>query len=171
MDTQYISDCALNEPYPDISGLTPDADTAELIMQDYSAAASEMTALSEYMYQHAALLKSYPSTAEKLECIALVEMNHATLLARAIKQLGGDPRYLVVGGSDKRYWTGGDVNYGKLARDAIMRDIRDEKAAASQYRLHASAVTQPQLRALLIRIARDEDFHAQILAGLLSSLA
>ncbi|MEA4911159.1 MAG: ferritin family protein [Oscillospiraceae bacterium] len=163
--------CALNDPYPALTDVAQDNDAALLVQQDYASALSEMTALAEYMYQHSVLTATYPEIADTLECIAITEMNHATLLADAIRRLGGDPCYRVEQTTGDRWWNGADVDYGRLVKDALKRDIAAEQAAAAQYRYHADVASQPQLSALLRRIALDEEYHAGVLRGLLRGLS
>lgn len=158
--------CALSEPYPHLSK-GDDAESVRLLAENYSAAASEMTALAEYMYQHSVLLDADPETADLLECIGIAEMNHATLLAGAIAALGGDPAYYVCEKMQPRWWSGEDANYARLRREIISHDIAAETTAAQQYRRHASYTENEQVRALLLRIARDEDYHAQTLSRIL----
>lgn len=164
------SGCSKPDPYPEIHSVRPNPETVKLLMLDYSSSGSEMTALSEYMYQHTVLLREFPEIADKLECIAIAEMNHATLLANAIRALGGDPQYRAEQHNCIHYWSGMDVDYGKLVRDILERDIKGEKAAIVQYRYHASVIPECQVSNLLLRIAMDEEFHVDILTRLLNSL-
>ncbi len=169
MSEKDIISCALAEPYPEVSAGRNDPETALLLREDYAGARSELTALSAYMYQSVLLRKQDPDTAAVLENIALTEMKHAELLAGALLALDADPRYSADAIGAERWWSGADVGYGKLRRDMLTRDVTGELDAAARYRYHAGVTENAAVRALLLRIARDEDCHADVLSGLLSA--
>ncbi|MEG0751183.1 MAG: ferritin family protein [Oscillospiraceae bacterium] len=162
-----LADCREPMPYPEVDRVAADPEAARLLSLDYASAKSEMSALTSYMYQHALLLASFPEIADKLECIAIVEMNHARMLASAIVALGGDPKYLATEQNRTEFWCADKVNCARYVKDILLDDIADEKAAVVQYNRHAAVIPIPKVQSLLSRIAMDEALHARLLGELL----
>ena len=89
--------CHIDLPYPQV---TPGRDPLAvcLLMEDYSGAASELSAVHQYIYAAAQLKGKCDPVSQLLRQVAIVEMHHLELLAQAVLAKGGDPRYVMRGG-------------------------------------------------------------------------
>ena len=158
--------CNLNLPYPPVQP-GRDPQTASLLLEDYSGAASELTAVTQYFYASAqmqgrcqAIYKQY---AADLESIAIAEMLHLDLLAQAIIAKGGDPRYVTMGGrKPERCWNSGVIAYSKDPACILLESIDAEQGAINQYRRHIRCIEDVSVQALLERIVLDEERHLQL---------
>jgi len=140
-------------PYPEVSG-APDADTVEMLKQDYAGSAGELSGITQYVYQSIAA-GGNESFAGALLQIAIVEMMHLDMLGDAIIALGGDPSFSDGG----RYWDASQIVYAKGFEDMVRANIEAEQTAIANYQQHASRTGNKTVRDLLLRIAEDEKLH------------
>lgn len=155
----------LDLPYPKVSG-GPEPQTVQLLQEDYAGVTSEMTASSQYMYQHFLLNEQNQKLSEALECIAITEMRHKEMLGRTIARLGGIPAFAAANG----YWCANFVNYEQDPLRMILANIQSEYAAIYNYRWHIQLISNDSVKQLLERIILDEELHIRIFNELLSSL-
>ncbi|MCL2810844.1 MAG: manganese catalase family protein [Clostridia bacterium] len=151
-------------PYPEVGG-PPDADTVEMLKQDYAGSAGELSGITQYVYQSiAAGAKSEnESFANALLQIAIVEMMHLDMLGDAIVTLGGDPRF----SDGQRYWSASDIDYSTSFEDMVRANIEAEQDAIANYKKHASLTGNKMVRDFLLRIAEDEKLHLHFFRKLL----
>lgn len=156
-----------SEPYPTVAK-GPDPSTVRMLKEDYAGAASEMTAVSQYIYQNI-LSADNESFANAILQIAIVEMSHLDMLGDAILALGGNPTF----GNGTVFWQGKLVNYARTLPEMLRADIEAETQAIANYERHAANTTNASVRALLTRIIKDEQLHLRFfrntLAGLMGS--
>lgn len=144
-------------PYPEITGSAGQKTLANLY-DLYAGRASEMTAVSTYVYQHVLTEKDCEQISRMLMGIAMVEMRHLNLLAGAIRDLGGDPVYA----GRYSWFSGSYADYTKDVKLMFENDIEAEKAAAEAYRQAAGLTDNQSLAELFMRIAMDEELHAEL---------
>ena len=154
-------------PFPQIRVLGKNPYYARLLMDDYAGNHSALGACAQYVYQSSILEEAGAKHQELLLSIGIREMLHLRHLARAIRQLGGDPIYAGGRSTRGRFWNSGYVNYAKEPYWMIEDDIRAEREAIKQYQEHMRLIDDPSVRALLARIIEDEEVHIRLLEGLL----
>mgnify|MGYP000864639248 CR=1 FL=1 len=155
--------CAHPAPYPEIRVVRQNPQYANLLLEDYTGQASELTAITQYNYHHFMLEEENEEAAALLECIALVEMHHLEILAETILALGGDPRYRTIkANGEGSYWNPSYVYYGSELCDRIAADIASEWAAVVNYRKHQQMINDPYVKKILERIILDELYHIEL---------
>ncbi|MDE5654741.1 MAG: manganese catalase family protein, partial [Clostridia bacterium] len=77
-----IIKCALDTPYPEVRGTCPHRDL-KLIMDLYSGRTGELTAITQYLYQHYITDGIDETMARALLGISKTEMKHHSLLGEA----------------------------------------------------------------------------------------
>ena len=155
----------MNVPYPEVTGSAGQKTLANLY-DLYAGRASEMTAICTYVYQHVLTEKEYAELAGLFMGIGGVEMRHLDLLAGAIYALGGDPVYA----GRYSWFSGSYADYTKDVKLMLQNDIETEKAVAEAYKQAANATDNQSLAELLMRIAMDEELHAELLTCALEKL-
>ncbi len=153
-----------SEPYPTVAKAS-DPNTVRMLKEDYAGAVSEMTAVSQYIYQNI-LSTDNESFANAILQIGIVEMSHLGMLGDAILALGGNPTF----GNGSIFWNGKLVNYARTLPEMLRADIEAETQAIANYRRHAAATTNPSVRALLTRIIKDEQLHLRFFRETLRGL-
>ena len=152
----------LNLPYPPVQP-GRDHQTASLLLEDYSGAASELTAVPQYFYASAQMQGRCQAIYETMKQVAIAEMLHLDLLAQAIIAKGGDPRYVTMGGrKPERCWNSGVIAYSKDPACILLESIDAEQGAINQYRRHIRCIEDVSVQALLERIVLDEERHLQL---------
>lgn len=160
MNRQY----SLCLPYPEICGrVTPRE--MEMLYDMAAGRFSEMTTLCSYVYQ-SVISAETDEISRIVANIAKVEMEHYELLACAIFKLGGDPFFA----GRYNYFSGSYVDYEKITKVFIHKDIDGELAAINAYREAAENSSNQSLSDLYLRIAMDEELHVQILSDLLQEI-
>ncbi len=150
---------ASKEPYPEIKVRKHNRMYADLLMEDYSGAVSELTATLQYMYHSFEFKDKYEGLSDLLEKVAIIEMIHLEVLAEAIIALGGNPVYKSGGLMNKKYWNAEMVDYGRNLCGRLESDLQAEYAAIRHYREHIARIDDPNIQALLKRIILDEEVH------------
>lgn len=84
---------AADAPYPPLEVNGPNHQIVRMLAFDLASDKSEMTSVTQYMYQGWALDRAFAGIARTLERLAQVEMRHMQILGKLIRMLGGDPRY------------------------------------------------------------------------------
>ncbi|TCL68575.1 bacterioferritin [Hydrogenispora ethanolica] len=151
--------CDLPEPYPAPEAMAPNHYYATLLLEDFTGAISEMTAINQYLYHHFTFHGRFPELAELVECISIIEMKHMELLAEAILSLGKAPEFRTLTANAPAYWNAAVVYYGTGLADRLSADIAAEIQAIQLYRHHQQLIADQRIQALLERIIRDEQHH------------
>ncbi len=153
--------CALQEPYPTVKAVTPNHYYADLLLEDYTGAVSELTAINQYLYHHFTF-GNYPDLSELERCISIVEMHHLDLLAGVILLLGVEPQFRTFSTCGPLFWNAANIHYGTGVCDKLTADIRSEVQAIQNYRRHQELIDDVNIKSLLERIIRDEEYHYQL---------
>ena len=151
-------------PYPTVDKGS-DPNTVRMLKEDFAGAVSEMTAVSQYIYQNI-LSSDNESFANAILQIGIVEMSHMDMLGDAILALGGNPTF----GNGTVFWQGKLVNYARTLPEMLRADIESETQAIANYERHAANTTNAAVRALLRRIIKDEQLHLRFFRNTLASL-
>ena len=165
MDDCYCRALAVDLPYPEVDPAY-EPRTVLLLKEDYAGGQGELTASSQYIYQHILTEGKLTEFADVIFRIGISEMHHIELLGETILNLGGDPVYE----SQNRFWNAGMVNYVKEPRRMLIADINDENTAIRNYRRHIQMIANPQVKALLERIIMDEELHIKVFTDMLNRL-
>lgn len=147
----------LRTQYPPITVRECNPRYAQILLESFAGATSELTAITTYLYHHHDSEKLLPEFSSALEDIAIVEMHHLDILAQLIKLLGGDPRYHSSNGT---LWSPRCIRY--LTGDPhsqLIADIHAEAAAITQYRQQIIQICDPHIQRILERIIQDEEKH------------
>jgi len=159
-ESSALYKCAYPAPYPEVRVVEPNPKYAQLLLEDYAGAVSELTAICQYSYHHFVLEDENREVSELLNCISLVEMHHLEILAETIYQLGVDPRYRIIEKNNtEKYWDSSFVYYGTALCDQLTADLAGEWAAIANYRKHQNMIKDPYVKRILERIILDEMHH------------
>lgn len=142
--------------YPELKNCFYSSRDVQLLKDAYAGRVSEMTALSQYMYQYIITKPNKYDIAHILEEIAINEMIHAELLAEAIVTLGGNPKYV---NARNNFWTSSFVNYNTNIKMFLKINIDDENKAINYYKFIIKNAENKCLIPLIERIIKDEEIH------------
>ncbi len=154
-------------PYPPLAVVEQNPHYARILMEDTGGPQGELTATCQYLYDDWCLEPDHAHIADTLKRIAEVEMHHLDLLSRLILMLGGDPRYQLFDGETPVPWTSGMILYSTDPTHILRYNIYLEECAVKAYRSQAARIEDPNVSAMLLRIALDEQVHAGVLKELL----
>lgn len=150
-------------PYPDGKPERRDMRLAQRLLPLWSGGNGELAAISSYCVTALQTEEHSPALGELFEELAQCELTHFRLLGRLIRDLGGELTLLPRGGA------GTPVGHNSRP-DGIgqmfEQYMRREQAAADTYRYLMSQTEDEAVRALLARIAEDEENHAAMFARL-----
>lgn len=79
---------AADAPYPPLEVNGPNHQIVRMLAFDLASDKSEMTSVTQYMYQGWALDRAFAGIARTLERLAQVEMRHMQILGKLIRMLG-----------------------------------------------------------------------------------
>lgn len=158
---------AAKAPYPPLRVTEPNRRYAALLLQDIASQRSEMTAVSQYLYQHWILEHSGPEMAELLLRIAQVEMHHLDILGKLVVLLGGNPVFRCNPLSCNSAWNGNMLQYQSDLKQLLTHNISAETAAVNNYTAQAETIQDSCVSDILLRIAEDEKLHCNIFRSLL----
>ena len=165
MEGQQLTVYVDPAPYPTVDKGS-DPNTVKMLKEDFAGAVSEMTAVSQYVYQNI-LSTDNKAFANAILQIGIVEMSHLDMLGDAILALGGNPTF----GNGTVFWQGKLVNYARTLPEMLRADIESESQAIANYERHAAGTNNSSVRALLKRIIQDEQLHVRFFRETLARLA
>ena len=154
-----------NDRYPATDTLRCDPRMARLLFRAYY---DELTTVSTYIYNSIQLAEDCPQTATLYESIAMTEMRHFRLLGKAIRRMGGNPvirtdlrvaAFELCPDASRQY-------IDRTTRGTVRIAVAAEQTAAWEYRALAEKTRDEALKALLCRLAADEEEHARMLQNL-----
>lgn len=160
--------CEVNLPYPPVEVERKNPNYANLLMNDYAGRISELTAITQYSYQHFITNDKYKDLSKSLECISIVEMHHLEFLGELILLLGGDPVFRS-GENNGDYWSGRYPSQSKNVVQLLKDNIVAETKAIQSYRLRITQTNDRKIQRLLSRIIMDEEKHLMIFKNYLAA--
>lgn len=150
--------CRVKKPYPSGNVKVKNKRVADLLLNAFANGGNaELTAIAQYINHHLTISQKSVSNLEL--CIALVEMKHLEMVGNLIESLGGNPKYFR---TNRQYWSGGNVDYGKTLCQKLSLDIYAETQAIAGYRELLRQIKIPQVRRVLKRILADEIHHRKL---------
>ena len=154
-----------HDRYPATDQLRCDPRMARLLFRAYY---DELSTVSTYIYNSIQLAESCPQTASLYESIAMTEMRHFRLLGNAIRRMGGNPiiRTDLRIASFELCLDAPRQRVDHTARGTVRIAVAAEQTAAWEYRALAGKTRDEALKALLCRLAADEEEHARMLQNL-----
>lgn len=162
--------CRLNIAYPPVKTEGRNLRFAAILSNDYAGMVSEMTAITQYLFQHFIIEDSNKELAAVLECIAVVEMHHLEIIGELITDFGGDPQFRVMGKRNNAFWSGRYPVYLKNPQRFIKEDIKSEQQAIRNYQMHISLIDDMYVKKVLERIILDEENHIKIFESFLNRI-
>ena len=160
----------VDAPYPPLTVEGPNRQYARMLTMDLASDKSEMTAITQYLYQGWELKKEYAEISDTLMRIAQVEIHHLDMLGQLIVLLGGDPRFLAPRNNRLMPWNGNMVFYSRMVKPMLENSLQKELSAAEGYLRQAQLIHDEHLSLILKRIAMDEELHVKILQQYCNSL-
>lgn len=148
-------------PYPSADNIRPDKKMAKALCDSF---AGEMSTINSYIYYSVIFSDTAPSLAEMFEELAMTEMVHFRLLSQCIKRLGANPALCIK--LSTAPVNDGVCNAPCETGKAIERSVCEETAACEEYRRLAECSCDGALRAVLDRLASDEEKHRKTLENL-----
>ena len=151
-------------PYPPVPNLSPNKKYANLIYDSFAGEEGELTAITQYIYEHIDL-KDKEDVSKILLSIAIEEMRHIDILGEILINLGEKP---VFRNSNQNQWTAKNVKYKiRDLKDAMKINIASEEAAIRGYRQLMRYTNNMYLRRIYERIILDEMTHLEIFKRIL----
>lgn len=149
-------------PLPPIRIERKNPEYARLLLADYAGKDGELTASTQYLYQHLITGQTHRQLAKDLIRISISEMHHMERLGKLIVLLGGNPllRTCPVGGCS--FWEGCYVSPTQEVTKFLEENIRGEKAAIANYRQRIRQIQDRYIQAVLERIIQEEEGHIEI---------
>ena len=151
-----------SNPYPTADNIKCDKKMAKALCDSL---AGEMSSINSYIYYSVIFSETDPELSEVFEELAMTEMIHFKLISQCIKKLGANPALSM------RLLTSAvnecTCNTREEVRKAIERSICEETAAYEEYRCLAERSCDNALRAVLERLARDENEHRRTLESMI----
>lgn len=158
-------------PYPPVQVCRKNMAYANLLSVDYCGSVSELSAITQYINNENRLSLDRCPMAKTILGIAMAEMIHLQKLGQLIILLGGSPDYVArFRDGRQKMWTPQYLTLSDNPREMLASDIRGEKDAIEQYRMHMRSIDDAAVNAVLLRIIRDEEYHVMLLQALLEEL-
>lgn len=150
--------------YPPVPNLYPNKKYANLIYDSFAGEEGELTAITQYIYEHIDL-KDKEDISRILLSIAIEEMRHIDILGEILINLGEKP---IFRNSNQNQWTAKNVKYKiRDLKDAMKINIASEEAAIRGYRQLMRYTNNMYLRRIYERIILDEMTHLEIFKRIL----
>lgn len=143
-----------------------------LIRAIAAAYANEVASISDYTYGQILFEPYLPAVAEIFGTLSRVEMHHYLSLGRLLRDLGASPALRATLKTTPYQLNEDADSHAPVLAQRVLKDrIRDEKNAASHYKLLAKSAVGERARALLSSLAEDEQDHAAVLQTIAERLA
>ena len=156
-------------PYPNIDDLFPDRRTAYLLSPTYAGNNGELTAILQYAY-HENYFEKYGTfeVATTIKEIAICEMFHLKLLAKALINLGAPPVYTTTAFNKYAFYTTATVSRTTKPKQMLLDEISGEMQAITAYEEVIQIIDNEPVKELIMRIKLDEELHLTTLKELLT---
>ncbi len=164
---EYQANC----PYPKVEVKAKNPYYVMLLLEDYSGVISELTAITQYIYQKTVDVSINQEYSEVLLKIAIVEMKHLNLLGETITLLGGKPEFHYFDSClGYQNWSSNFLNYQTNLSDSLVYDIFIEEKTIQNYLNHIQLIHDSCIQRLLYRIIEDEKKHIACFQELLRKI-
>lgn len=157
-----IKPICVNLPYPSLSGISEDIQSAKIIAPAYAAAHSETTAIFQYIYHSMWFGKENDESLKDLvEGIAVCEMRHLDILGNTFLKLGADPKFVAQPAAPSPYYNTSTVAYSKTKTKMLLDDIAGEMGAIKGYEAMLKTLRNEAVAAVVQRVLLDEYLHLE----------
>lgn len=158
-------------PYPPIQVAEKNTACANLLSIDYCGAVSEMSAIAQYINNENRLSCERCPMAKTILGIAMAEMIHLQKLGELICLLGGNIEFVAKQRDGKqKMWTPEHITISENPKKMMLAGVQSEKDAINQYQMHIKMIRDNNVRAVLARIIKDEEYHIMLLRSLANEL-
>lgn len=158
-------------PYPPVQVSGQNQTYAHILSIDYCGSVSELSAITQYINNENRLSCENCSLAKSILGIAMAEMVHLQKLGELIFLLGGSVDFVAKQcDGRRRMWTPKYLELPGNAQRMLEADIRAERAAINQYKMHIKMIDDSSINAVLARIIQDETYHIMVLQNLLQTI-
>ncbi len=157
-------------PYPDLSMLEPDVNSAHIIAPCYAGQRGEITAILQYIY-HSFFTEDNERVLKVMKGIALCEMEHLDILGKTLKKLGSDPIFTNLPPYRFNAYSTCALSYSKDIHKLLLDDITAETATVYEYEKMLSRLNNEKVGAIISRIILDERLHVNVLKAELENLS
>lgn len=161
----------VNKPYPKIKVEEKNCYYANLLLNDYCGLVSELSAITQYTYQHFDKFDTNQEFSSILSGIAVVEMKHLELLGKTIKLLGINPKFYFIDKNlycNTNYWNSSFIDYNTDIKKMLKNNIIIEEKTIENYKKDINIICDKYIQKLLYRIIEDEYLHIEIFKSLLN---
>lgn len=153
----------INKPYPKIEVSAPNETYGLMILDNVGGMNSEISAISQYLYDHAITGQKFLELKKTFLNISMVEMHHLDIFMELSLKLGMDPRLWSCHDDQRIYWSPSYLNYPNHLVDVLHYAIENECQAINKYMYQAQIIKDANIVAILERIIEDEQLHVKIL--------
>lgn len=153
----------INKPYPKVEGIECNEEYGLMILDNVGGMNSEMSAVSQYLYDHTIITKDFLELKKTFINISMVEMHHLNIFMELALQLGVDPRLWSQYDDQCFYWSPSYLNYPNQLDNVLQTAIDNECQAINKYMYQCQIIKDPRIVAILKRIIEDEKLHVKIL--------
>ena len=120
--------------------------------------------------QHSDFFKDYPEMSNTLKDIAVVEMQHLSILGQTIKLLGIKPDFRFPSKPNfTTYWNSTYINYSICIPTMLKDDIILEQVAINNYKKKLVLINDKYIKKIIERIIEDEKQHIKCFKYLLDN--
>ena len=163
----------VNKPYPKIKVEEKNYYYANILLNDYSSNISELSAITQYIYQYFDKFNTNQEFSNIMQNIAKVEMFHLELLGKTIKLLGINPKFIFINKNlynNLTYWNSSFIDYNSNIKLMLKNNIIIEEKATENYKKDITIISDKYIKKLLNRIIEDEYLHIEIFKYLLNKV-
>lgn len=153
----------INKPYPKIEGIECNEEYGLMILDNVGGMISEMSAVSQYLYDHTIATSDFLELKKTFINISMVEMHHLNIFMELALKLGVDPRLWSCQNDQCYYWSPSYLNYPNQLDNVLQTAIDNEYQAINKYMYQSQVIRDSQIIAILKRIIEDEQLHVKIL--------
>ena len=133
---------------------------ANMLYNNFSGEAGELTAVTQYLYEHMEL-KRYENFSKIMLSISIEEMKHLEMIGGLIKRLGRKPYFINKEGLAWNSESNLKYHFNSIY-DMLTFNIESEKKAIEEYREVIKYTQNKSIKDLIERIILDEQTHLEI---------
>ena len=152
--------------YPKLQNIYKNKNLANMLYDDYAGKLGELTAITQYTYEHISL-NSNVDISNIMLLIAKQEMKHLDIIGNLINLLGLQPYYM---DSKLHPWDSKNIKYdiGDI-KEMMEYNIYTERMAIEGYQKIIMRTRSINIQRILSRIILDEKSHIEIFRKIISN--
>ncbi len=166
MNPKTKSICNLQAPYPELRVERRNPGYAKMLSAAYAGQDGELSAILSYLYGHIVSQGKNDILSDTLECVAMIEMHHLSILGELIFLLGGDPRYINY--VKRTGFNTAMLPYHMEPARIIANAVAGEDKAIKFYESLSRSIDDKYVREVLKRIIMDEEHHLKLFSEMQS---